>query len=56
MPLHGPSFGEDVPIYFTCGVSHVPLPANPQVTDRFSEWLQTGDDTTRRRRVPVGKR
>jgi Tol biopolymer transport system component len=39
-----PSLGEAVPIGYACGVSHVDLPGDPQVTDAVQDFLLTGGD------------
>ncbi len=36
--------GEDVPIYYACGVSHVPLPGNPDIDDAIEDFLLSGAD------------
>ena len=35
--------GENVPIHYACGVSHVPLPGDPEVTDRIEGFLLRGE-------------
>jgi hypothetical protein len=36
--------GEDVPIYYACGVGHVPLPGNPDIDDAIKDFLLNGAD------------
>ena len=35
--------GADIPIHYSCGVEHVPLPGDPSVTSRIEDFLVSGD-------------
>jgi pimeloyl-ACP methyl ester carboxylesterase len=34
--------GEDIPIHYSCGIKHVPLPGDPDVTSRIEDFLVSG--------------
>jgi len=34
--------GEDIPIHYSCGIKHVPLPGDPDVTPRIEGFLVSG--------------
>ena len=34
--------GEDIPIHYSCGVKHVPLPGDPDVRPRIKDFLTSG--------------
>lgn len=42
-PGSGISLGDRVHVQYTCNVSHVPLPGNPQVLVAYDDFLRTGE-------------